>query len=109
MIIIDKIKVLSITVNGEISIKEIHDELCDFQNLVEGYIECLTPIQEDRSIVLICNEEGLLNGSLPNILFPRIHGNILFCSSYGENFTSLNNAQINIIYRFLGLDKNRKR
>src|SRR5574344_1506689 len=45
--------------------KEIQNTLEAKQEIVDGYIECVNPIDDD-SVCFICNEYGKFNGSSPN-------------------------------------------
>ena len=60
-----KLKGLLVAENKLPEVVEIPDTLKSLQELVGGYIEyCYMPEHED--IVLICNEEGKINGMGPN-------------------------------------------
>lgn len=69
--------------------------LSSMQELVGGYIEALSPFNEP--VVLICNEEGKINGSELNRAIKDESGNVLeiiagtffVCGAGDENFTSL--------------------
>lgn len=88
-------------------IVEIKNRLKDFQNIVEGYIETW-PLTED--ILIILNEEGKLEGLKPNILvsngtgFELIVGDVAIVGDDGENFISLNDKQIETLYKMGILD-----
>ena len=58
---------------------EIENTLEKLQELVEGYIEII-PANDDKTILMIVNEEGLLNNLKPNIKIGNtcIVGNIIF-------------------------------
>lgn len=60
-----KLKGLLVAENKLPEVVEIPDTLKSLQELVGGYIEyCYMPEHED--VVLICNEEGKINGMGPN-------------------------------------------
>ena len=58
------LKVLVIRPNEIPKVEWIENNLDSFQEVVGGYIECVYPFRDN--VCLICNEEGKLNGSLPN-------------------------------------------
>ena len=77
---------------------EIENTLEALQDLVGGYIECIT--QEDGSTI-ICNEEGKLQGLEPCREFKVngktvdiIYGSFLIVGTDGEEFAGLSNEQI---------------
>lgn len=88
-------------------IVEINNRLEEFQSIVGGYIETW-PLTED--ILIILNEEGKLEGLKPNILVSNggqlelIVGDIAIVGINGEDFTSLNDKQINQLYELGILD-----
>lgn len=67
------------------------------QKIVEGLIECVEPI-DDETVCFICNEEGKLNGSLPNrdIGYDILFGTFIIVGNDYENgdFKSLTDSQI---------------
>lgn len=46
-------------------IKEISGDLRSMQKIVGGYIEIIYPF-DDMEVALVCNEEGKLEGLMPN-------------------------------------------
>lgn len=75
-------------------IKDIENTLDALKSLVGGYIEVVT--MEDN-ILLICNEEGKMQGLPPNFSmgYDVIVGTAVFVSFDGkEDFTDLNDWQI---------------
>ena len=83
-------------------IKEIENTLDTLKELVGGYIEVL---RLDDDILLICNEEGKLQGLPPNFAMGNdvIVGTVVFVSFDGkEDFTSLNDWQIEYLMSQLG-------
>lgn len=67
---------------------DIPNELSALQEQVEGYIEC---VAMDEDTVIICNEEGLINGSKFNLIADGhyLFGTILIAGVDGEDFCDL--------------------
>lgn len=91
------IKVLVVEPNKLPYEKVIQNRLRDKQQIVDGYIEYVR-LLEDDSVVLICNEEGKINGSEYNrdIGYDIIAGTFIIareCADDGED-RSLTNEQI---------------
>jgi hypothetical protein len=94
---IEKLKCLLVRPN-ELPVEiEIEDKLEEYQKLVGGYIET-TYIQNVDDVVLICNDEGKINGMNPNrdIGHDIIFGPFLIIGDDYENagFKSLTENQI---------------
>lgn len=72
--IMKKISVVVKRAGAEADVMQIKPELESFQSLVEGYIEGVTPTEylAEHNIVAYCNDEGKLNGLIPNLFFPEI-------------------------------------
>ena len=84
-------------------IKDIDNTLEIFKKLVGGYIEV---VRMDEDILIICNEEGKLQGLPPNFTIGRdfIAGTAVFVSFDGkEDFTSLTDFQIDYIMNKFGV------
>lgn len=83
-------------------LKEIHNELTEFQSIVGGYIECI-PIS--NNILCVLNEEGKLMGLPPNFIFNDdiIAGDVFFCSANGEDFDSLSVSDADWLMNVLNL------
>ena len=78
-------------------VREIKNELQELQTIVGGYIEVL---RLDDDVLLICNEEGKLQGLKPNFSMglDTIVGTAVFVSFDGkEDFTSLDDMQMLLI------------
>lgn len=81
--------------------KEIGEELEDLQKEVGGYIETVYPFQEEDA-VLICNEEGKLDGLPLNrsirdekgTILDIIAGTFLIAGTTEDSFCSLTDSQI---------------
>ena len=90
----NKIKVLSVTPGQPPTVKEITNDLASLQAEVEGLIEC---ISFPNSCVVVCNEEGKLNGMPPN----RRLGADIICGPFfvcdttrSGDFSSLSKSKI---------------
>ena len=90
-------------------IVEMENRLEDFQSIVGGYIEVF---RLTENILIVLNEEGKLLDLEPNILISNrgyaelIVGDVVIVGDAGENFGSLNDEQIEILYE-LGILDNR--
>ena len=87
-------KVIIKEVKKQPKVADIENELTVFQKLVGGYIEV---VRLDDDILLICNEEGKIQGLQPNFSVGRdvIVGTAVFVAFDGEeDFTSLSDNQI---------------
>ena len=79
--------------------KEISNDIAaglhDLQDIVGGFIEAI-PYED---FLLICNEEGKLQGLAPNFFHGNdlIVGDVAFIGKEGENFVSLTLAQQNLL------------
>ncbi len=92
----ETIKILKIEPNKEPYEKEIKNDLASLQKEVGGLIEL---IYADKNCLMVINEEGKLNGSLPNRWLGKsdiICGEFFVCGDDGENFTSLNQEQLDL-------------
>lgn len=89
-------KVMIKKVGRDPEIIEIEDKLEVYQNIVGGYIE-IFPMWDD--ILCVCNEEGKLNGMLPNFRYYNdiICGDVIFISARGEDFVGLSDVQIDML------------
>ena len=90
-----KLRILMKKVNQEPEEMEIEDTLEAKQALVDGLIEV---IYVSDGLLLVCNEEGKLDGLLPNLVFEfdYIAGDCFFIGDDYENgdFKSLTDEQI---------------
>ena len=66
---------------------EIENELSVFQKIVGGYIETTGY----KNLVIICNEEGKLQGMKPNLVIgtDMIVGTIVVCGASGDEFSDI--------------------
>jgi hypothetical protein len=83
LLVAGTIKVLVVEVGKEPEIREIPSTLESMQGIVGGYIE---GIPLPGQVVLVCNEEGKLNGLPPNFALRNdvIMGNVFFAGDYGK-------------------------
>ena len=80
---------------------EIGEDLVSMQRVVGGYIETCCPFK-DPDVLIVCNEEGKINGMSPNrALYAEdgrvadiMFGPFFVCGSKGEDFASLNDDQL---------------
>ena len=95
-----KIRVLVKEPGKEAELREIPNTLEALQSAVGGYIETVT-FAEDCTLVV--NEEGKLQGLLPNFLFcgDLIVGTALFVGVDGEEFCSLTDKQVETVRTLL--------
>lgn len=70
-----------------------------FQEMVGGRIETVTIAE---SLVLVCNEEGLLLGMEPNIHIQSVCGDFLIVGADGDEFVDLTEEQMNALERLFG-------
>lgn len=99
----ETIKVLIKEPGKTAEVREVRNELKAFQELVGGYIE---PIQFDHHSVLLCNEEGKLQG-LP-VNFPLwndvIVGTAVIVGTDGDQFTDVSLETIAVFSRVLEME-----
>ena len=90
----NRIKVLKIEPGQAPQVKEIPNDLASLQAAVGGLIEC---IGFPNGCVAVCNEEGKINGMLPNRRLGAdiICGPFFVCdTAHDGNFTSLRKSKI---------------
>lgn len=88
------IKILKIEVGQPPAVKEISNDLKSLQAEVGGLIQ---PVEIGFGCLAVVNEEGKLNGSLPNRWlgdYDIICGDFFICGDTGEDFCSLTAEQI---------------
>ena len=78
-------------------IKEVENELHVLQDIVGGWIECFR--MGLGNMVCVCNDDGKYLCLHVNFVhnFDPICGDVFFCGTEHEDFTSLNDQQINFI------------
>ena len=96
----EKIRVLVKEPGKEAELRDIPNTLKALQSAVGGYIETVT-FSEDCTLVV--NEEGKLQGLLPNLLFCGylIVGTALFVGVDGEEFCNLTDKQVETVRTLL--------
>lgn len=90
-------KVIVKEVHKQPEVREVKNDLAELQELVGGYIEV---VRVDNDVLLICNEEGKLQGLQPNfsIGHDTIVGTAVFVGFDGkEDFASLDDMQMLMI------------
>lgn len=77
-------------------VREINGHLHEMQEIVGGYIEC---VHIGSRLVCVCNENGKLNELPPNFMLNGdiICGDVFFIGVAEDDFTSLNNMQIQFV------------
>ncbi|MCL2321839.1 MAG: DUF3846 domain-containing protein [Oscillospiraceae bacterium] len=98
----DKIKVLVVEPEKEPYLKEIDNEIKTMQKLVNGYIET---VFLTSTAVLVCNDEGMINGSKRNRSydFGFIYGTFFIAGIDEPDFASLNDLDIKKYTKKFGL------
>ncbi len=86
-----RIKVLLIKTEGPAEVKYVKNELSELQKLVGGHIET---VSFSASMIIVCDEEGLLKGKQPNPAYKSICGDFFICNTAGDEFTSLSDNDV---------------
>lgn len=81
-------------------VEEIGNDLASYQKLVGGYIEIIAPFSD--GVVLVCNEEGKINGLPLNRAIRDEDGNVcdviagtaFLCDGSGEDLKGLDEHQL---------------
>lgn len=105
------IKVIVVEPNKKAAVKEIDQSLENLQEIVDGYIECVYPFEDN--VCLICNEEGKLGGYNPNRALKDEYGNIydivfgtfIIAGLGEEDFASLTEEQVETYMEMYGKPK----
>lgn len=90
-------RVIVKAVNEMPKVEEVENKLEVFQKIVGGHIEV---VRMEENILLICNEEGKINGLPPNFSmgYDVIVGTAVFVAFDGkEDFTGLSDTQMLLI------------
>lgn len=92
-------KVVIKKVGEQAQVTEIENTLDALQKFVEGHIEVVSVGGE---IIMICNEEGKLNGLEYNFKLGNdfIVGNVLFVQAKDDDFTDLSDSNVESIMNF---------
>ena len=79
-------------------IKDVTNDLDEFQNLVGGWIE---HVGIRHGLGLIINEEGKLHGMQPNFYLSKINdlivGPAVFVGEDGEDFTDISDRDVELV------------
>jgi len=92
-------KVLVKRVDKSSEVIEINGSLKSMQDLVGGYIEIVILWSvlgfKKCDYLLVCNEEGMLKGLMPQGIGDRVYfGDVFFCRSEGADMVGLNDEDI---------------
>ena len=101
-------RVLVKKVSEDSKIVEIDGSLKSIQDLVGGYIEVVILWSvlgfKKCDYLLVCNEEGMLKGSMPQRIGDNVYfGDVFFCISEGEETVGLNDEDVKKIRSVLGI------
>ena len=100
----DKIKVLIKEPGEEVHEALIRNELSEFQNLVDGYIEIISPLK-NKNIVSVINDFGKVIGLQHNFIFTDkdiICGTAIFTKTNSDgDFVSLKKRDVLQIEKYL--------
>ena len=107
----ETIRVLVFRPMEDPQVMELPCELSAMQQMVGGYIQVVYPFDDDA--VIVCNEEGKLQGLPPNRLLRNSEGEpydvvcgTFFVAGVGEeDFCSLSEKQIQCYTELLGAEK----
>jgi hypothetical protein len=93
------IKVVICNIGEEPRVETIPNKLPYFQSVVGGYIEVIG----FHTCLLVLNEEGKLMDLEPNFSIKDdvIVGNVLFCGTDGEDFSSLTSDEIEEVIEYV--------
>lgn len=92
--------------NQDPEIVKIKNSLGEFQKIVGGIIQIVRfcDLCNGESIHIICDDEGKIKGSAPNILWEEqgdiLCGNLIFVGQKKDKFGSLTERQINYIFGY---------
>ena len=95
----ENIRVLVVEPGKDPEVRVIENSLEGIQEIVKGYIECVTLRDKAREdLVLICNEEGKIRNLPMNAMIPEIDdmifGTFLIAGTDRDEFASLTDEQI---------------
>ena len=95
----ENIRVLVVEPGKDPEVRVIENSLEGVQQIVQGYIECVTLHDKDgENLVLICNEEGKIRNLQMNAIIPEIDdmifGTLLIAGTDRDEFASLTDGQI---------------
>ena len=95
----ENIRVLVVEPEKDPEVRTIENSLEGIQQIVQGYIECVTLHDKaGEDLVLICNEEGKIRNLQMNAIIPEIDdmifGTFLIAGTDRDEFASLTDEQI---------------
>ena len=95
----ENIRVLVVEPGKDPEVRVIENSLEGIQQIVQGYIECVTLRDKaGEDLVLICNEEGKIRNLPMNAMIPEIDdmifGTFLIAGTDRDEFASLTDEQI---------------
>ena len=95
----ENIRVLVVEPGKDPEVRTIENSLEGIQEIVQGYIECVTLHDKaGEDLVLICNEEGKIRNLQMNAIIPEIDdmifGTFLIAGTDRDEFASLTDEQI---------------
>ena len=95
----ENIRVLVVEPGKDPEVRVIENSLEGIQQIVQGYIECVTLHDKaGENLVLICNEEGKIRNLPMNAMIPEIDdmifGTFLIAGTDRDEFASLTDEQI---------------
>ena len=95
----ENIRVLVVEPGKDPEVRTIENSLEGIQEIVQGYIECVTLRDKaGEDLVLICNEEGKIRNLPMNAMIPEIDdmifGTFLIAGTDRDEFASLTDEQI---------------
>ena len=95
----ENIRVLVVEPGKDPEVRTIENSLEGVQQIVQGYIECVTLRDKaGEDLVLICNEEGKIRNLPMNAMIPEIDdmifGTFLIAGTDRDEFASLTDEQI---------------
>ena len=96
-------KVIVLRPHQRACVEEIGNDLTSYQKLVGGYIEIIAPFSD--GVVIVCNEEGKINGLPLNRAIRDEDGNVVdiiagtafLCDGSGEKLKELEEHQMKIL------------
>jgi len=89
-------------VNQPLQLREVDDNYRELQKLIGGYFQA---IDIGQGVTCLLDEEGRIKGLDNNFFHDKygwILGNVVFCSTGGEEYISLTDAQLKYVSKYLG-------
>lgn len=96
-----QIKIIKISPEKGLEVKEISDDLKSLQTEVGGYITIANRSIGNHPFAVVCDEEGLLKNKKTSAFSvsssEELVGNLIFASAKGSNLASLSAKQIKVV------------